>query len=112
VRDIKHITIHGRGTCYKCVIFRLGDNPVEQSAGYGHPHYIGMIILQPDFRVVLIDDKFGYPPWALHRVGLRECDYVLEKGWEMVLRHFDEIPDGGNIEVTKRSTRIEYKWRF
>jgi len=112
MRDIKHITIHGPLTCYKCVIFRLGDNPVEQSAGYGGPHYVGMIILEPDFRVVLVDSEHGYPPYALYRVRLSECDYVLEKGWETVLKRFDEIPDGGNIEVTRRKVKIEDKWRF
>jgi len=112
MRDIKHITIHGPGTCYKCVIFKLGDNPVEQSAGYGGPHYVGMIILEPDVRRVLIDREDGYPPWAFYRACLDDSDYVLRRGWGAVLRHFDEIPDGGNIEVTRRKVKITDKWRF
>ena len=110
IRD--SITIHGPGTCYKCVIFKLGDNPVEQSAGYRGPRYVGMIILEPDCRRVIIDREHGYPRWALQKAGLNPDDYVLLYGWETVLWRFDEIPDGGNIEVSPSEARIEDKWRF
>jgi len=112
MKDIKYITIHGPATCYKAIIFRLGDHPLEHKAGYGSPQYIGMWIINPDFRRVLIDDKDGYPPWALRKVGLDSDAYVLRKGWEAVLKRFDEIPDGGNIEVTPVKVEITDEWRF
>ena len=112
MKDIKYITIHGPATCYKAIIFRLGDHPLEQKAGYGSPRYIGMIILDPDYRKVLIDDKGGYPPWALQIVNLDPNNWVLSLGWETVLKKFDEIPDGGNIEVTPESVKITDKWHF
>jgi len=112
VKDIKYITIHGPATCYKAIIFRLGDHPLEQKAGYGGPRYVGMIILEPDYRRVLIDDKDGYPPWAFHKVGLDPDDYVLLNGWKTVLKAFDAISDGGNLEVTRDMVEITDKWHF
>jgi len=112
LKDIKYITIHGPGTCYKAIIFRLGDHPLEQKAGYGTPRYIGMIILEPDFRRVVIDDEHGYPPYALRKVGLSIDDYVLYYGWETILKRFDEIPDGGNVEITPDGVEIMDKWHF
>jgi len=112
LKDIKYITIHGPATCYKAIIFRLGDHPLEQKAGYGSPQYVGMLILQPDFRRVLIDDVHGYPPYAIREADLDPDDYVLRLGWEAVMRRFNDIPDGGNIEVTPASVKITDKWHF
>jgi len=112
LKDIKYITIHGPGTCYKTIIFRLGDNLLEYKAGYGNPDYVGMIILEPDLRRVLIDIEGGYPPYAFRKAGLSIDCYVLLKGWETILKRFDEIPDGGNIEVTPASVKITDKWHF
>jgi len=112
LKDIKYITIHGPATCYKAIIFRLGDHPLEHKAGYGSPHYIGMIIIDPDFRKVIIDTDSGYPPYALRKVGLNPHDYVLYNGWATILGDFDDIPDGGNIEVAPTEVKITDKWHF
>jgi len=112
VKDIKYITIHGPATCYKAIIFRLGDHLLEQKAGYGSPQYIGMWIIDPDLRRVLIDDQKGYPPYAIRKAGLSPDCYVLHHGWAAVLEWFDEIPDGGNVEVTPTTVKITDKWHF
>jgi len=112
LKDIKYITIHGPGTCYKAIIFRLGDHPLEREAGYGLFRYIGMIILEPDVRRLIIDDESGYPPYALRKAGLNPDDYVLLNGWKTVLQRFGAIPKDGNIEVTPESVKITDKWHF
>jgi len=113
MRDLKYVTIHGPATCYKAVIFRMGDHELERKSGFGGPHYAGMIILDPWLWRVVQDDVHGYAPWALRKAGLDAGCPVLLAGWETVMRRFDEIPDGGNLEVCKDGeVRIEGKWHF
>jgi len=112
LKDIKYITIHGPATCYKAIIFRLGGHPLEREAGYTECRYVGMIILEPDLRRVIIDDEHGYPTWAIRKAGLDPSDPVLQLGWAAVLRNFDSIPDGGNVEVSRHEVKITDKWHF
>jgi len=112
LKDIKYITIHGPATCYKAVIFKLGDHPLEQKAGYTECRYIGMIIIDPDYRKVLIDDVYGDPSYAIREAGLDPEDYVLRLGWWTVLHSFDKIPNGGNIEIRSVFAEITDEWHF
>ena len=113
MRDLKYITINGPATHYKAVIFRFGDAELEKKSGFRGEHYVGMILLDPWMWRVLQDDVEGYAPWALRQAGLDAGCPVLLKGWGTVMRCFDEIPDGGNVEVSESGeVTIEDKWLF
>jgi hypothetical protein len=115
VRPLKWVTFHGLGTSYRTCLWKFsGDNELLRKSGYRDVDYIAMIVWT-DRPTLVVDDEGGAPFWAIKEAGLGECP-VLEKGWEMALKHFDRIPSVCNIEVSRVGddfdVKIEGSWKF
>jgi hypothetical protein len=99
----KWLTIHGLATSYKVSAFKFTAEGSEilQRSGFGTKPpfhtYIGIMVWGPRTRFI-IDDSHGYAKDAIAKAGLDDC-CVLEEGVSKILRSFDELENGNNIEV-------------
>jgi hypothetical protein len=105
IESWKWLTIHGIATSYKVSAFKLTAENLEllQRAGFGTKPpfhtYIGVIVWGPRSRLI-IDNPCGHAGDAISKAGLDDC-CVLEAGVDKILRSFDELENGNNIEVSR-----------
>ena len=114
IQSWKWLTIHGLGTSYRVSAFKFSseDSEILQRSGFGTKppfnDYIGILVWRPRTRII-IDNPQGDARDAISKAGFPggdgEC-CVLEEGIGKILRSFDELENGNNIEVSGDPSKV------